>query len=367
MNSCIQHNRWFRTGLAVIAGTVAACSDGRVHDPESSAAGSTVSKLAPGFPGAGLSGADQPMANGQLCDFGPSDFQMPKPEDITQCFFDKDGGQIPVATLEQVLECAEGLDVVHLRLTFNPDFVDNTFGAGSIGWPQKRGHRFSDLVGSDHAELLVRDGDDNIAAQFKLDYISEDDSAVSGYASMGVGKKNGAMIVGDPSWIVDYRTSLERNLNERGYSSYVVDSPDTDNAYTINPSTPNWDYRVVYEVWVDVDALGGNGFGGASIEYVHASPAKKDNDTIEVTPGECPPTYCVAPEGCAAQPPTSECVDSPDQSCVDGPPPVEEEDTPVCVPAPDAPCTDGESTNESSPPSSEFCVANPQDPSCLIE
>lgn len=66
--------------------------------------------------------------------------------------------------------------------------------------------------------------------------------------------------------------------------------------------------RVVYEVWVDIDAFGESGFGGALIEHVHASPAKAEHDTIEVTPGPCP---CERDGGCGDGPPP--------------PPPAEEE------------------------------------------
>ena len=105
--------------------------------------------FAPNFPGAGTSGADAPLMNGQLCDYVPLKGDLPTADQVTTCYFDKNGDPVPAATMEQVLECVDGKDVVHLRLTFNPDFVDNTYGTGSIGWPAKRGHRFKDLTGSD--------------------------------------------------------------------------------------------------------------------------------------------------------------------------------------------------------------------------
>jgi hypothetical protein len=88
-------------------------------------------------------------------------------------------------------------------------------------------------------------------------------------------------------------TSIDRNLNERGYASYTTDSPATDELYTPNPETPEWDYRVVYEAWIDDDVFGAAGFGGALIEFVHASPAKAQSNTITVEPGDCPPPPCV--------------------------------------------------------------------------
>ena len=211
---------------------------------------------------------------------------------VTKCLLPPKGTK-PAATLEQVLECASGRDAVHLRLTFDPAFVDNTFGAGSIGWPHRRGHTFvKDLTKSDHAELMVSDANGREVAHFKLDYVSPDPSAHSGYASLGVRGGDGAMIAGDPAWIVEWNTSISRNLNERGYASYTVDSPATDAKYTPNAQAPEWDYRVVYEAWIDVAAFGSAGFGDATIESVHASPAKSGEDTVIVKPGDCPPPEC---------------------------------------------------------------------------
>src|SRR5690606_9505464 len=126
---------------------------------------------------------------------------------------------------------------VHLRLTLNPDFVDNTYGDTAIGWgdepgldagpppppappmgppieppaadagaprepgarpgragprgaPRARagraGHTFRDLVGSDHAEIQLLDASGEAVVHFKLDYLSESSAAASGYASLGV-------------------------------------------------------------------------------------------------------------------------------------------------------------------------------------
>jgi hypothetical protein len=192
-----------------------------------------------------------------------------------------------------VLECASGKDAVHLRLTFDPDFVDNTFGTGSIGWPHRRGHTFlKDLIKSDHAELMASNAMGDEVVRFKLDYVSADPSAKSGYGSLGVRGGDGKMISGDPAWILAWNTSISRNMNERGYASYTVDSPATDASYTPNPSAPDWDYRVVYEAWIDLAAFGSSGFGDASIESVHASPSKSGEDTVIVKPGKCPPPEC---------------------------------------------------------------------------
>jgi hypothetical protein len=78
-------------------------------------------------------------------------------------------------------------------------------------------------------------------------------------------------------------------LNGCGLSSYTDSSPATDDVYTPNADAASWDYRVVYEVWVDPSVFGAAGFGTASIEFVHASPSKTENNTENVLPGPCPP------------------------------------------------------------------------------
>ncbi len=45
---------------------------------------------------------------------------------------------------------------------------------------------------------------------------------------------------------------------------------------------------VVYEIWVDGAAFGDAGYGDAVIENVHASPSKRQDNTVEVVPGDCP-------------------------------------------------------------------------------
>lgn len=235
-----------------------------------------------------------------LCFSGPED---PTPED-------------PLATIEQVVEVIGGKRIVHLRITFDPAFVDNTYGANACcGWPVadtttdpapgmmmpgmmqpgmmpkpkpgKGGHTFDDLVGSDHVELLLTDGAGNTVMDFKIDYITADTSSSCGYRDLGVKGGEGKVITGNASAVLGAATSIDRNLNGCGYC-YTTDSPATDENYTPNPDAPAWDYRVVYEVWLDLDAFGSAGFGQAYIENVHASPSKLENNTVEVTASPCP-------------------------------------------------------------------------------
>jgi hypothetical protein len=233
------------------------------------------------------------------------------------CFFDSSDQAALSATIERRLEIVDDERWIHLRLTFNPNFVDNSYGETAIGWDSpeedpaqlapeppttpgaepdkapkpkkpKGGHTFKDLVGSDHAEFQLFDTSGVLTMQFKLDYISESSEVTSGYSCGGVTDGEGKMLVGDSAWILGATSSLDRNLNGCGLSQYLVDSPLTDELYTPNPDAPAWDFRVVYEVWVAEAPFGADGFGDALIEYVHASPSKHEGNTQIVVPGPCP-------------------------------------------------------------------------------
>jgi len=358
-------------GIDPAAGNLTGGSSSSVHDPS----GLVVPTTLPSFPGAGTSNAADPLPNGMLCDWVEG-AETPIPERVERCFFDKnDPSTGPAATLEQVLECVEDADTVHLRLTFHPWFVDNSYGVNAIGWDKeaaapmmmgapmmgapmgmdgkmpkmpkmgKSGHTFKDLVGSDHAEIILEDGNGAIVMRFKLDYLSVDADSSSGYGALGVLGGEGKVLIGNPAHVVRWSTSEDRNLNDRGYASYIVDSPATDADYTPNADTPEWDYRVVYEAWIALEAFGAGGFGGATIEYVHASPAKSSSNTIEVEPGKCPP--CQDPDGCHDNPPP--------------PPPGK-----VCgARDPDEVCGDaGVPPNGGNPVD---CTKNPALPGCMVD
>ncbi len=206
------------------------------------------------------------------------------------CFYGENDSTTPAATAEYIVENVDGAEYVHLRVTFDPAFVDNTYGANAVGWSPKRGHNFDDLVKSDHVELMLSDGDGVLAMHFKVDYIEADSSKPCGYGTAGVTGGDGQMFVGDAADVLAVATSLDRNLNGCGYCE-TQDSPATDEGYTPNDATPEWDYRMVYGVWIDADAFGASGFGSVDIEYVHASPAKGSGDTVIVDPGPCPPEW----------------------------------------------------------------------------
>lgn len=262
----------------------------------------------PGFKGAGTSAAGESIGAGlETAHCGTfeglpfSEGPAPGEEVKILCFYG-DPEAPPAASIEWVVETAADSQLVHVRLTLDPDFVDNSYGETAIGWSEskKKGHKFKDLVGSDHAEMRLTDAAGNTALHFKLDYISEVDGAPSGYASLGVSGGDGKMIEGDASDVVQVSTSLDRNLNACGLDAYTESSPISDEDFSPSPEAGEWDFRVVYDVWVKRSAFGAAGFGEALIDHVHASPSKADGNTIDVTPGDCPPTwgYCTDPDGC---------------------------------------------------------------------
>ncbi|HMA97582.1 MAG TPA: hypothetical protein VKP30_33085, partial [Polyangiaceae bacterium] len=257
----------------------------------------------------------------------------------------------PAAMIEQVIESVNGVSYVHIRVTFDPKFVDNTYGVNSIGWGTK-GHTFnSQLTNSDHVELLLTDASGKTVMDFKEDYIhsltntkgpgadkpgkpgkappgaggapatepttSAGAAAIAcAYDNLGVSGGDGAMVVGSASDVLAATSSIDRNINGCGYCANSacgstgdcsVDSPQTDEKYTPNPLTPNWNYAVVYEVWLRAGAFdAGGGFGQAYITFVHASPSKLSGDTLNVVPSPCPPTWIACPPGqsCPPNPPS---------------------------------------------------------------
>ena len=220
----------------------------------------------------------------------------------------------PATTIEYLQETVNGQSYYRFRVTFNPNFDDNTYGAHSVGWPPVRGHRYGDLVKSDHTELQLFNAAGMLSLHIKIDYISADPSRPCGYGTLGVSGGDGTVLVGNPAYVLAAATSLDRNLNGCGYckaaacnGDCTVDSPATDANFSTNPQTPYWDFRNVYEVWIAPEAFGASGFGSANISYVHASPAKGGTDTIMVTAQPCPPNwnnpYPPPPPGVPGPPP----------------------------------------------------------------
>ncbi len=201
------------------------------------------------------------------------------------CFF---GNSNVGATAKWVITYAldPANDKVKIRATLSKNFVDNTYGTGSIGWGNLTTHTFSKLVGSDHLQISLLDANNVKKLEFKMDYITASTAAPSGYKSLGVTGGDGSMIVGGSSDVLSVITSLDVNFNQYGYV-LTTNSPATNSSYAPNPTYPNWIFDVWYETEVKLSAFGTAGFGKVGITGVHASPSKTGNNTEVVTEGPC--------------------------------------------------------------------------------
>jgi hypothetical protein len=296
------------------------------------------------YPGSGTSFAGVPLPAGvgsgtaDECSSPPS--LASKPDVLgasTTCYYgDSADPSTPAATVEEILEVVNDKTVIHVRVTFDPNFVDNSYGDNAIGWgstttttpappapaapgtmpaPGKmpapgsmttmpgaggpgaggpmggpHGHTFKDLVESDHLELELFDKAGNDDLHIAVDYISVDPSKPCGYGTLGVTGGEGQVFSGSASDVLAVATSLDRDLNGCGYC-LTESSPATDSNYTPNPQYPKWDFRVVYELWIDAATFGSSGFQKALVSFVHASPSKIGTPTLDVTPMSCPPGW----------------------------------------------------------------------------
>ena len=179
-------------------------------------------------------------------------------------------------------------DTVTIRSTISKTFTDNSYGVNSVGWPSKvRGHWFGDLVGSDNLNVALYDKSGTKVMEFQVDYITESSNVASGYETLCVSSGDGLMITGNASDVVGCRTALSENFNTYGYV-LTQDSPATDENYTPNPSYPNWDWDVWYEVTVKTAPFdAGGGIKEPIISAIHSSPSKKGDETCPLTEVAC--------------------------------------------------------------------------------
>jgi hypothetical protein len=175
---------------------------------------------------------------------------------------------------------------------------DNSYGINAVGWV----HKFSDLVGSDHAGFQLRDAGGIVRLSFNIDYITAKTGTPSGYASLGPFGGDGKVLVGALTAAdLTFSSSLERNLNNLGYfsggtqvvgtsgtnsASLLVNSPptvNTTNDYTLktpNPWVNGWDFHDTYFVTIKKAKLDAIGFNAATwlvepnLDQLHNSPAK---------------------------------------------------------------------------------------------
>ena len=156
-------------------------------------------------------------------------------------------------------------------------FVDNTYGANSIGWgddaPSGKDHKFKDLVGSDKIQLVFRNGVGAEVLDIKLDYITETSKGSGLYDCLGVTGGDGKVAAGySADSVIAATSSMAYNINTLGHY-LTVDSPQTDADYTPNIDYPDWLYDVSYELQVGGDVFGQSGLGDIYVT-IHASPNK---------------------------------------------------------------------------------------------
>lgn len=173
---------------------------------------------------------------------------------------------------------------------------DNSYGVNAVGWGT-HGHKFSDLVGSDHAGFQLADAGDVVRLSFNVDYISADATAPSGYRSLGVLGGDGKMLIGTSTGITA-TTSLANNLNninipglfnashvqQFGSVNLLIDSPPTDAAHATyvisDPTLTGWDFHDTYYVTISAAKLASLGFDPLTwtvepnVDQLHNSPAK---------------------------------------------------------------------------------------------
>src|SRR5262249_55973792 len=90
----------------------------------------------------------------------------PPPGSTVNLCQDINGETVPIGTLTTTILPSGDIQVVFLQ---SLGIVDNTYGTNvSAGY--SKGHKFSDLTGSDAAEFKFTDGKGNVVLQFDADY-----------------------------------------------------------------------------------------------------------------------------------------------------------------------------------------------------
>lgn len=197
---------------------------------------------------------------------------------------DKKSGNVPANNSMLWLFSDPVTSDLFVNFTQPLTLIDNTYGNNAIGWgehvaPSGKDHKFRSLKGSDKAQFTITDGAENVVFDFTMDYISDSDSAPSGFASLGVTSKDGHVHSGSADSLLAWGTSLDYNFNTLGHV-LTEDSPATDEDYTENPYFPGWVFEVTYEFQIDGNLFRDNGFGGLTIPIVHNSPNKVAKNAV---------------------------------------------------------------------------------------
>jgi len=225
------------------------------------------------------------------------------------------GTQIPLVKIVT----ATTSEVTDVALVFNPVFTELTYGEASAvnGWNPKRPHTYRDIYVSDHVEVAFTNGAGDTVLHVRLDLLSPTTLVSSGYASLGVTGGDGAVIKGDPAWILSFGTTADDNINVCGWTN-ELSSPPTDSIYSPNPISTCYQYLAAYRLAIDPAAFGPSGYGTAYMTSVHASPAKTPQETIPVNEGPPPPTNEPDPFTPGSDEPNPNLPDAPDSTGTGG-------------------------------------------------
>ncbi len=218
----------------------------------------------------------------------------PQPPGTNMCTLDTSGKPTVKAGRLYVTVLDNG--DVKVKYDQDRNLNDNTYGVNAIGWVS-RSHTFSNLTGSDGAEFrFFKNGDSvNAVLDFQLDYISAKTGTPSGYANLGVSGGDGRLNKGLASWVLDWNSSLARNLNDTGLCvngnctvngvTLTVNSPPADSNFNVtDPAFSGWNFTDSYEVTVSGAAFGTAGFGSVTLPQVHNSPAKTGTNAVSPVP-----------------------------------------------------------------------------------
>jgi hypothetical protein len=265
-----------------------------------------------------------PWAPGQQTDTATTTGTPPAGPDVTDDnpanYFGAVQLPCPAGTFDAGLDADGNLVITYDQF---PAPNDNSYGVNAVGWP--KGHKFGDLVGSDHAGFQLIDPNGVVQLSFNIDYISGTtvtSSTPSGYASLGPFGGDGKILVGTLTPAdISFNTSLANNLNSLGYfaggiqvvgtsvANLLVDSPPTLDPSGTTPAaymltsaaagnfTNGWDFHDTYFVTINAGKLGSIGFNSSwTVEpnesALHNSPEKPCPCKADMTP-----TLKVDPDG----------------------------------------------------------------------
>ncbi len=213
-----------------------------------------------------------------------------------QCYWGDNGSGQEVPLVKIIHAVSD--DLVDIVVIFSPDFVDNSWGENVVGTSsyKVKNRPFSSVHKSDHVILNLRDANQKIVMDVKLDLLSQINDST--WITLGPNGEDGYIggpnNVGELEDILSFGTTTHDNLNEYGYdvvgNELHINSPATDSLYTPNPDFPEWEFRVAYRMTVTKDLFGDAGYGDVLMTSVHASPAKTASSTIEVDDGSCEDT-----------------------------------------------------------------------------